>query len=138
MKQIGLGIHNYESTYGKLPPGGQGLTPSAPYSISWYTNGAGTPMPDPFLPGYKQAHSVFVHLLPFVEQDNIAKKFDLNVPYNGSAGNIAASKNVVKIYLCPSDALRGNNADSEGFGACDYGATLHCNINPDPNGTGGN
>ena len=135
MKQIGLGIHNYESTYGKLPPGGQGLTPSAPYSISWYTNGAGTPMPDPFLPGYKQAHSVFVHLLPFVEQDNIAKQFDLNTPYNGSAGNIAASKNVVKIYLCPSDALRGNNADVEGFGACDYGATLHCNINPDPNGT---
>ncbi len=54
---------------------------------------------------------------------------------NGHAGNIAASKHVVKIFLCPSDALRGTTADSEGFGCADYGATLHCNINPTPGGT---
>ena len=136
MKQIGLGLHTYESANGKLPPGGQGLTDTTPYSISWYTGGANAaPMPDPFMLGYKQAHSVFVHLLPYVEQDNIARQFDLNTPYNGSAGNIAASKNGVKIYLCPSDALRGTPADSEGFGCADYGSTLHCNINPTPGGT---
>ena len=139
MKQIGLGLHTYESAVGKLPPGGQGLTENSPYSISWYTGGsAETPMPDPFVPGYKQAHSVFVHLLPYVEQDNIARQFDLNSPYNGNAGNIAASKNVVKIFLCPSDALRGTAADSEGFGCADYGATLHSNINPTPGGTPAN
>ena len=139
MKQIGLGLHTYESAIGKLPPGGQGLTENSPYSISWYTGGnSETPLPDPFLPGYKQAHSVFVHLLPYVEQDNIARLFDLNSPYNGSAGNIAASKHTVKIFLCPSDALRGTAADSEGFGCADYGATLHSNINPTPGGTPAN
>jgi len=136
LKQVGLGLHTYESALGKLPPGGQGLTDSQPYTISWYTGGSGdTPMPDPFLPVYKQAHSVFVHLLPYVEQDNIARQFDLNVAYNATPGNIAASKNVVKIYLCPSDSLRGTAVDSLGFGCIDYGATLHSNINPDPAGT---
>ena len=136
LKQVGLGLHNYESAYGKLPPGGQGLTDSQPYTISWYTPASTeTPMPDPFVSGYKQAHSVFVHLLPFVEQDNIARQFDLNLPYNGSPGNIAASKHVIKIYLCPSDGLRGTAADSEGFGCADYGATLHANINPTVGGT---
>ncbi len=136
LKQIGLGLHTYESANGKLPPGGQGLTDSQPYTLSWYTNGPNeVPMPDPFVNGYRQAHSVFVHLLPYVEQDNIARQFDLTHAYNGTPGNIAASKNVVKIYLCPSDALRGTAADSQGFGCIDYGATLHANINPDPAGT---
>jgi len=135
MKQIGLGLHTYESSFSKFPPGGQGLTDTQPYAISWYTSGTGdTPMPDPYMAGYKQAHSVFVHLLPFIEQDNIARQFDLNLPYNGSAGNIAVCKNIVKIYLCPSDSLRGTPADSEGFGCVDYGATLHSNINPTPGG----
>jgi prepilin-type N-terminal cleavage/methylation domain-containing protein/prepilin-type processing-associated H-X9-DG protein len=135
LKQMGLGLHTYESTHGKLPPGGQGLTDSRPYTLSWYTSGPNEiPMPDPFQPGYRQAHSVFVHLLPFVEQDNIARQFDLTKAYNASPGNIAASKNVVKIYLCPSDSLRGTPRDSEGFGCVDYGATLHSNINPDPAG----
>ena len=136
LKQLGLGIHTYESVYGKLPPGGQGLTDTQPYSISWYTAGAGeTPMPDPFVNGYRQAHSLFVHVLPYVEQDNIARQFNLTQPYNGTAGNIAASQNVVKLFLCPSDGLRGTPADSQGFGCADYGATLHCNINPTAGGS---
>ncbi len=136
MKQIGIGLHTYESANNKLPPGGQGLTESTPLTISWYTNGTQeTPMPDPFVAGYKQAHSVFVHLLPYVEQDNIARQFDLNSPYNGSPGNIAASKNVVKLYLCPSDSLRNTAADTDGYGCADYGATLHSNINPTPGGS---
>lgn len=131
MKQIGLALHNYESTTGKLPPGGQGLTPG-PYVISWYTSGANnaTVQPDPYQPGYKQVHSLFVHILSYVEQGNIASQFDMNFAYNAMPGNIAASKNIIKTYLCPSDALRGTPADSLGFGSIDYGATLHCNINP--------
>ncbi|MBX9627454.1 MAG: DUF1559 domain-containing protein [Gemmataceae bacterium] len=134
MKQIGLALHNYESALGKLPPGGQGLTDAQPYKISWYTVG-NTPMPDPYQPGYRQAHPVFVHILPYVEQGNIAIQFDLTQAYNATPGNIAAAKNVVKIYVCPSDPLRRTLADSEGFGCADYGATLHSNINPDPNGS---
>ena len=135
LRQVGIGLHNYASAQDKLPPGGQGLTNSTPYVLSWYTNAAGTPQPDPFVPGYKQVHSLFTYLLPYVEQDNIARQFDLNLAYNGSPGNMAAAQNVVKLYLCPSDSLRNATADAQGFGACDYGATLHSNINPDPAGT---
>ena len=135
LKQIGLGLHNYASAEGKLPPGGQGLTDSKPYQLTWYTDAAGTPQPDPYKPGYKQAHSLFVHLLKYVEQDNIANQFDLDRAYNATPGNVAASRHVVKLYLCPSDGLRYADADAEGYGAIDYGATLHCNINPDPAGT---
>ena len=139
MKQIGIGLHTYESANSKLPPGGQGLTEGTPHTISWYTVGTSeTPMPDPFVPGYKQAYSLFAHLLPFVEQDNIARQLDLNTPYNANPGNIAACKNIVKIYLCPSDSLRGTPTDSEGFGCADYGATLHCNINPTAGATPAN
>ena len=135
MKQIGLGLHNYASAEGKLPPGGQGLTDATPYQLSWYTNAAGTPMPDPYKPGYRQTHSLFVYLLKYVEQDNVAAQFDITQAYNATPGNIAASKNVLKLLLCPSDALRLTNADADGYGAVDYGATLHANINPDPAGT---
>ena len=112
LKQLGLAIHNYESTHNRLPSSGQGLSASPPY----------TPVFD------KQA--TFTHILPFIDQAGVFGQFDFNFAYNETAANKAVAQRVIPMYLCPSAALRSGNADTLRYGAIDYGATLHTNIDP--------
>ncbi len=112
LKQLGLAIHNYESTHSRLPSSGQGLSASPPY----------TPVFD------RQA--TFTHLLPFLDQANVSNQYDFNFAYNENAANKAVAQRVIPMYLCPSAALRNGNTDSQRYGAIDYGATLHTNIDP--------
>ena len=112
LKQLGLALHNYESTHNRLPSSGQGLSATPPY----------TPVFD------KQ--STFTHVLPFLDQANVSNKYDFNFAYNETAANKAVAQRVIPMYLCPSASLRNGNADSQGYGAIDYGATLHTNIDP--------
>jgi prepilin-type N-terminal cleavage/methylation domain-containing protein len=64
MKQLGLALHNFESAYKKLPPGYLGPTRNNP---------------DPFIAigsgGNQQYYSVFVYLLPFMEQNSLYNQF---------------------------------------------------------------
>jgi hypothetical protein len=68
--------------------------------------------------------------LPFIEQANISNQYDFGRYYNETPQNIAITKQVLPIYICPSASLRNGNADSQGFGAIDYGPTIHTNIDP--------
>jgi len=77
LKQLGLGLHNFESTYQKLPGGG--ISPTCDLSM-------------------------LVQLLPFIEQQAIFDRFDLNV-HNYEGINPAASAVQVKTLICPSDAF---------------------------------
>jgi hypothetical protein len=61
LKQIGIALHNYESTYGKLPIHGV------------VANGAPLTRPND-----KPLLSWRVALLPYIEQDNLYKQFRLN------------------------------------------------------------
>jgi prepilin-type N-terminal cleavage/methylation domain-containing protein/prepilin-type processing-associated H-X9-DG protein len=99
LKQIGLAIHNYESTYGKLPAA--------------YTR-LPSPDPDPNaqFAGRYVGLSLLANLLPYMEQTAIYARFDptksefntVNIPPNGShSGSNTAYATVVKTYLCPSD-----------------------------------
>jgi prepilin-type N-terminal cleavage/methylation domain-containing protein/prepilin-type processing-associated H-X9-DG protein len=99
LKQIGLAIHNYEGTYGKLPTA---------YAL------LSSPDPDPNaqFAGKRVGLSLQANLLPFVEQaplharlDPTRSEFDtVNIPPNGPhAGSNTAYAQVVKTYLCPSD-----------------------------------
>lgn len=133
MKQIGLGVHNFESTYKKLPHSGQcgstGTT-TTPYMI----------------------HSTATLLLPYIEQINVYNMFNHDaVPFvnygaspsgqnwltptgcllhskarglayddpNHPSGQVAA-KTKISTFLCPSTPVGPDARDPNGYGAFDY------------------
>jgi len=95
LKQIGLALHNYHDSYGYLPAYGFDFT--AP--------------PNPSIPS-NQGHSAFSVILPYIEQDNVARisRVDLsvidpaNLPPNYGTNPAGATK--VSIYVCPSTPSR--------------------------------
>jgi prepilin-type N-terminal cleavage/methylation domain-containing protein len=115
LKQVGLALHNYHDTYKTFPPGGlwERRTP-------WIAAPAGR---------NQRRGSLFLHLLPFVEQgplyDSINKvngHFDAQRP-NG-AGTKMIRANIVPGYICPSDnhdGLQGSN-EMTGHAYTNYGA----------------
>jgi prepilin-type N-terminal cleavage/methylation domain-containing protein len=72
LKQMGLAIHNYELTNGHLPPSRLG-----PQHATW-----------------------FVLILPYVEQDNLYRQWDLNKSYYQQTP--AVQNAVVRTYMCPT------------------------------------
>jgi prepilin-type N-terminal cleavage/methylation domain-containing protein/prepilin-type processing-associated H-X9-DG protein len=109
LKQLGLAAHNYDSTYGYLPPAYIGPKPNSHYS-TWTIDSD---------PNGSFVTSLTL-LLPFVEQDNIYRQLDpvsLNVdtvtpggygwwsvdvgPWG--QGNWAMAQTKIKTFICPSD-----------------------------------
>ena len=95
LKHIGLAAHNYQSTYGKLPPGYLGPVPNEsrpPYddNIQWV--------------------GCLVYLLPYLEQENIYRQLQVNLNVNQfgpnwwtNPGNWMAAQTRIQLFLCPSD-----------------------------------
>src|SRR5215510_5525554 len=91
LKQIGLGMHNYADTWGKLPSACMGGVTGATDDDGW---------------------SWATAILPFVEQKNLFDKLNpqgeqLLLPnYFASKGTIIPGGDTqLKIYKCPSSAL---------------------------------
>src|SRR5262249_6037872 len=114
LKQIGLALHNYESTYGMFPTGGEGTV--------WNNTGGASTRVD--------LHSTRTILLHFIEQDNVYKMMDLAYAYNDGRRpqNQAAAKTQIKTYLCPSNSVR--QPDPHGYGQSDYMPTVYTDIHP--------
>jgi prepilin-type N-terminal cleavage/methylation domain-containing protein/prepilin-type processing-associated H-X9-DG protein len=74
LKQIGLALHNYESTFKAFPPGDTTVTPLT----SWTAL-----------------------VLPYIEQDNVRKLYNPAVDWNNPV-NYPAIRTQVKIYNCPN------------------------------------
>ena len=91
LKQLGLAAHNYDATYGYLPPGLRYNGTNGTYA------------------------GVLVYLLPYVEQDNVYNQlpqtlFDPNSTTawwtTASAGATTSPWNArIKTFLCPSDNM---------------------------------
>ena len=116
LKQMGLAIHNFASTYSTLlPSGGEGTDfANFPQGPSQFDN-----------------FSFFTVILPFIEQQNIYNMMDPFAYYESTPNNIAAAQSVIKIFLCPSNALRPSTGkDNEGFGYTDYGPTVYTDVDP--------
>ncbi len=86
LMQLGIAVHNYESTHEVLPPGV--VDPTDPvqntskgYHFGWLTQ-----------------------LLPYVEQKNVDRHLDRKVGVYAPA-NLSARLVVISTFLCPSDPL---------------------------------
>jgi prepilin-type N-terminal cleavage/methylation domain-containing protein len=111
MKQLGLALHNYESSYGVIPPnwnwptatswGGSSYPATSNYGAATAPDGA---------PG-----TWAVHLFPYIEQGNLFTLIQAtgNTTYNayaavctGTAPGMSGTP-VVKGLICPSDPTAG-------------------------------
>ena len=126
LKQIGLAVHNYESTNGFLPhPGQCDSTGSA--TTTYMTQSTAT------------------LLLPYIEQDNVFRLMDQTARYPNAAtptlppgvslhprhmgaayndpnfpNTVAAARTKIKTYVCPSTPVAPERSDPLGYGAWDY------------------
>jgi prepilin-type N-terminal cleavage/methylation domain-containing protein/prepilin-type processing-associated H-X9-DG protein len=91
--QLGLAAHNYEFNFERLPPG---VTDSAKGPIRNEPQG--------------QHVSWLVHLLPFMEQQSLARNFDLSAGAYASQ-NAKVRATAVEVFTCPSWAGERKNQD---------------------------
>ena len=120
LHQIGIATHNVHDTYGVFPPlcspcadnaqAGCFCTISGPWNHTNYT--------------------IFLWLLPYVEQDNI---FKASSPSGYAGGQYMK---VIKVYICPTDPsiakgmCETTNGGANGWGACSYAANYYVFGNP--------
>ena len=81
VKQLGLAIHNYESAFGRFPPG-----VAVDYNAPSSANNAGW--------------GVHGRILPFLEGSNLYSQIDVNVAWDFQ---LAIDGVVVPVFRCPSD-----------------------------------
>lgn len=125
LKQLGLAVHNYESTNGRFPPAGIGY--------GWCNVSAS-------YPGTPRIHNLngLTLLLSFLDKEPLANQFNYNIAVQGLntgcccslvgntagtlAGNPAVHSTILNqpqsAFLCPSDA----GVVDQGVGTC-YGTT---------------
>ena len=139
LKQIGLALHNYESSNQCFPPSGESTNFNFP-------GGGGTQFVD-------GQYSCLARVLTTMEGGATFNALNFSLPYNDSTGaNFTGASQVINIFLCPSAVRdlsggRDNPADpggesttyaafGTGYGVGDYGPTCYTDIDPNGN-TGG-
>ena len=129
LKQLGLSLHNYESSNGAFPPGGKAINLStSPPSVAFPDTG----------------FSTVARLLNFIEGGTLSNSLNFNYEYNdASGGNFTGASSAVNVFLCPSAARTGTrdtaasdpNASAYertaplGYGYIDYAPSIYTDIN---------
>ena len=87
LKQIGLGLHNYHSTFAKFPPG-------------WVRVANSNPTTDP-------SWSWSCFLLPYLEQQNVYNTLNPATQTFSQAfkNNLTTLQTPIKTFMCPSDTV---------------------------------
>ncbi len=129
LKQMGLALHNYESSNTCFPPGGESTNFSTSPPVTQFVDGN---------------YSTLARLLQYLEGTTIYNTVNFNFEYNYTGGaNTTGFATVMNAFLCPSATRQPNGgregssqqADSEanlvgGYGVTDYGPTVYTDINP--------
>ncbi|MDG3007683.1 DUF1559 family PulG-like putative transporter [Paludisphaera mucosa] len=98
LKQVGLGLHNFESTNSFFPPSGiRGSGVCRPMNIN-----VG---PDGKIPtgGMSTSSYVFTHILPYMEQQPLYAAYNIKLDFR-RADNSTAVATLIPSLLCPSSA----------------------------------
>ena len=116
IKQISLASMNFENARRVLPRAGEHLVISG--STSYKT---------------QCYHSPLTLILPHLEEGNVYDQFDLKLRYNeGSNAALVASGQgpgaVISTYLCPSNPLRPEPRDTQGYACSDYAALPYVEV----------
>ncbi|QDV59126.1 DUF1559 domain-containing protein [Rosistilla oblonga] len=90
LKQLALGLHNYESTFGLLAPG---------YLHKFDAIGAGA---------NQMGAAWGCLILPQIEQQNLHDQFDFNIPMF-DVRNLLPREQSLPVFLCPSDPFSEDN-----------------------------
>jgi|688.fasta_scaffold09621_2 prepilin-type N-terminal cleavage/methylation domain-containing protein len=117
LKQVGLSLHNFASTYSVLPTSGEGIT------------GTGVTAFDTI--------STFTAILPYMEQENVYKLINPARHYAsndvGGATGVAATQvpfqTVIKAFVCPANPAH-QGKDAQNYGLSDYMPIAYCDIDP--------
>lgn len=92
LKQLALSAHNYESTHTVYPPGQMKIQ-------------------FPQQPRFR-GFSLFVNLLPFIEQQPLYDRWNFADPLANTIGSTAHTAIVLSALLCPSDQIPQNPVQS--------------------------
>jgi prepilin-type N-terminal cleavage/methylation domain-containing protein/prepilin-type processing-associated H-X9-DG protein len=103
LKQLALAAMNYESTNGTFPAGQMRVTTKPPSGVT-----------------------VFVALLPFLEQQPLFNAWNFNNLYDNLYGNTARSSTIISALICPADIIPANpiqngTTSNEWYGITSYG-----------------
>ena len=116
LKQIGLSFLSFESGQRVLPRAGEHFVNfgGASYKTQDYYNS-------------------LAMALPYIEGGNVYNSLDLKFRYNEGPNLSAAAQKlgaaaVIQTFLCPSNGLRSEAQDSQGFGCSDYATLPYCEI----------
>ena len=92
LKQVGLALNNFHSTYGVFPPGAVASTTSI--TSQSFLRKAGVNV-------FNVNHSWTPFILPYIEQDNVKNRYSMNVSWNATA-NRPIIQTPIKILICPT------------------------------------
>jgi prepilin-type N-terminal cleavage/methylation domain-containing protein len=114
LKQLGIAAMSYESAYQVVPP-------SLVVNIGNPPGGAGQPgSPFPAI-----VHSWAPNFLPYIEQDNVFRLYNMNFPWfaviPGVVDNQAPLRTIIPTFICPSTPGGRNRTVSGSFS---FGATF--------------
>jgi prepilin-type N-terminal cleavage/methylation domain-containing protein/prepilin-type processing-associated H-X9-DG protein len=96
LKQVGLGLHNFESANGFFPPSGiRGSGYCRPMNINVGPDGK-------ILPNGQRASSyVFTHILPHMEQVSLYNSYNIKMDFR-RGDNSTSVATIISTLLCPS------------------------------------
>jgi prepilin-type N-terminal cleavage/methylation domain-containing protein len=92
LKQIGLAMHNFQSQRGYFPPGAVRTPTSGTPGFFFQKIGVTT---------LSVEHSWAVFVLPFMEQENVARLYSFNQTWSAAA-NQQARESQISNFLCPA------------------------------------